>query len=471
MSSAGSSRFARLLFEKPILTPAFAMLLNLALPASSHSQSTGKFKDIDALLGTGSMIDAFSALNQLNSTYRKDSTDGQYWLRYSQASYTAYKYEDAKRAADKAIILDPKNADYYYEKGRLLNKLGETDSAGRALDKAILLRPEGKYYYWRGIINQQLKNDARAADDYKKAEARGAATAEMYNNLAILLMGRQEISEALIAVNKAIALHPFYAQAYSARSKINLYLGQADSACADKEKASALGYLRYFPIPDSVCGGSFKQKTHYMADLCASTGFFKQAIVMYTRLLDAGELLPDFFLNRGYCFYQLKQYAQAEKDYLRALESPGDGEDLLYDNLSLLYFDQGMYELAVSYAGKRIQLNPKNPVPYIDRGLSYRKMKKYAEAEKDFNKSLALKPDFFRAYGYRAFLYLETGQYQKSLEDATRAVDINPKYGYGYLVLAQAKQKLGERDFCMDLYNARKYGWAEAEEAITQFCK
>lgn len=470
MNSAGSSRFARIFIGKPVFISGFA-LLGLALPIASFSQTEGKFKEIDALIGTGSMIDAFSALKQLNSTFRQDSTDAQYWLRYSQASYTAYKYEDAKRAINKAIILDPKNPDHYYEKGRLLNKMGETGSAGRSLDKAIGLRPEGKYFYWRGIINQQLKNEAQAADDYKQAEARGAATAEMYNNLAILLMGRQEPGEALVAVNKAIALNSSYAQAYSARSKINLYLGEADSACADKEKASDLGYSRYFPIPDSVCKGTSKQKMHFIADLCASTGFFKQAIIMYTRLTDGGELLPDFFLNRGYCYYQLKQYALAEKDYLRALESPGDAEDLLYDNLSLLYFDQGMYELAITYAGKRIQLNPKNPVPYIDRGLSYRKMKKYEEAERDFNKSLALKPDFFRAFGYRAFLYLETGKYQNSVDDATRAVEINPKYGYGYLVLAQAKQKLGQTDFCMDLYNAKKYGNSEAEEAIRQYCE
>ena len=119
----------------------------------------------------------------------------------------------------------------------------------------------------------------------------------------------------------------------------------------------------------------------------------------------------------------------------------------------------------------RIELNPKNHVPYIDRGLCYRKLRKYKDAEKNFNKSLEIKPDFFRAFGYRSFLFLELGQYNKSYADALKSVELNPKYGYGYIVLAQAKQKLGMPDFCMDLYNAKKYGEPDTDILIKKYCK
>ena len=70
------------------------------------------------------------------------------------------------------------------------------------------------------------------------------------------------------------------------------------------------------------------------------------------------------------------------------------------------------------------------------------------------NKSLEIKPDFFRAFGYRSFLFLELGEYNKSYSDALKSVELNPTYGYGYMMLAQAKQKLGMPDFCIDLYNS-----------------
>lgn len=132
-------------------------------------------------------------------------------------------------------------------------------------------------------------------------------------------------------------------------------------------------------------------------------------IETYSKLIENKVLRFDYFLNRGYSYYKLKDYINAEKDYLKATSfkiSDAD-KNLLYNNLSILYFDQDNYEASLAYSSKQIELDPKNHVPYLDRGLCYRKLKKYKEAEKDLNSSLELKPDFYRAFGYRAFLYLE----------------------------------------------------------------
>src|SRR5690606_26984963 len=123
------------------------------------------------------------------------------------------------------------------------------------------------------------------------------------------------------------------------------------------------------------------------------------------------------------------------------------------------------------YINKRIELNPKNHVAYIDRGLNYRKLKKYAEAKQDFNKSLEISPNFFRAFGYRAYLNLEIGNLFKAYEDALKSVEIYPEYDYGYLVLGQAKIELGMLDYCNDFYKAKRLGNPEADEAILKFCK
>jgi tetratricopeptide (TPR) repeat protein len=448
----------------------FLFLVSI-ISLSSFAQSNEKYKEIDTLLKTNSMIDAMTALNKLKSDYQKDTADAEYWLRYSQGSYTFYKYEDAKKAINKAITLSPKTASYQFEKGLLLNRVGELDSASTELDKAIQLSPEGEYYYWKGIVEQQLGKMTDAETAYLKAIDHNYETAEMHNNLAILLMGNKNPEQSLTHVNKAIAMKSDYAQAYSARSKIYLYLLNVDSACVDKNKAYDLGFRKMLEIPDSVCKGSFKQKMQFAAEVCATTGFYDQAIKAYTALIDKGIKQGDYLLNRGYCYYLTKKYPLAEQDYLNAFNYKEVNKDLLYDNISLLYYEQGNYKEAILMITDRISLNPNNHVPYIDRGLCYRKMKKYKEAEKDFNMSLSIKPDFFRAFGYRSFLFLELGQNEKAYEDATQAVKYNSKYGYGYLVLAQAKYKLGIKDFCMDLYSAQKYGDPEADAAIKELCK
>lgn len=438
---------------------------------TTFGQADNKYEDIDALIKTNSMIDAITALRKLKEKYQNDTLSSEYWVRYSKASYTFYKYEDAKLSIDKAIKLNPKNAEYYYEKGLLHNRIGELDPSLVALEKAVSIDPKGEYFYWKGIVNQQLGNVVNAESDYEKALGNNFEGPELYNNFAILLAENAKYDKALEMINKAINLNDKYPQAYSARSKINCFLLDIDAACIDRETAIKMGYYNVFEIPDSVCKGTTTQKLKFGADLSAYSKSYKQGIVAYSRLIETNVLVSDYFLNRGYCYYQLKDFEKAEKDYHRALTLPNPALDLIYDNLSLLYYDINNFQKAIEYSTKRIELNPRNHVPYIDRGLCYRKLKKYKEAEKDFNKSLEIKPDFFRAFGYRSFLFLELGQYQKSLEDASKSIEINPKYGYGYIVLAQAKQKLGLPDYCIDLYNAKKYGEPDADIGIKEYCK
>lgn len=48
------------------------------------------------------------------------------------------------------------------------------------------------------------------------------------------------------------------------------------------------------------------------------------------------------------------------------------------------------------------------------------------------------------AYGYRAGVYLKLKQYQNVIDDCTKAIEIKPDYGGGYINRGMAKQKLGD---------------------------
>jgi tetratricopeptide (TPR) repeat protein len=441
------------------------------ITAVSSGQINKKYWHIDSLINTNKMFDASAAIRELKQTHQKDTTDSQYWVRYSKASYIYYRYDDAKSGIDKAIKLSPNNSEYYYEKGVLLNKLDELDGALSAMDNAVRISPIGEYFWQRGMINQQLKKNENAQSDYQKAIDNKFKNPMLYGNFAGLLIETERYDKALEMVNKALVLDNKFPQGYSMRARINFLLLNVSASCIDSKTALEMGYRETFSIPDSVCNSSQAKKMQYAAEMLAGSKFYKQGALAFTKVIESKLLKSDLFLNRGYCYFHLKEFEKSEKDYLRALTLPNPELDLLYDNLSLLYFTQENFQKAIEYATKRIELNPKNPVPYIDRGLCYRKLKQYQAAEDEFNKSLEIKPDFFRAFGYRSFLYLELGQYSKSLEDASKSVKINPKYGYGYLVLGQAKEQLGITDFCSDFYNAKKYGEPDADLAIKTHCK
>jgi len=418
------------------------------------------------------MYDALTAVRKLKENHAKDSLSSDYWLRYSKASYVTYNYDNAKLYLDKAIKISPSNAEYSFEKGLLHNRIGELKPALQALKKAVSIQPKGEYYYWKGIVNQQLNNIEAAQYDYQKALKNNFESVELYVNYAILLSRNHEYKKGLETINKAIEIDNMHLHAISTRANIQLFLLNIDAACSDAKQALKLGYAQALQIPDSICNGNTTKKLLFVAEVLVSNKHYKQSIIAYSKLIEAKSLKSPHFLNRGYAYFQLKEYEKAEKDYLNALALPNPDLDLLYDNLSLLYFDQQKFQKAIDYSSKRIELNSRNYVAYLDRGLSYRKVKKYKEAEKDFESSLKIKPNFFRAFGYRAYLYMEQGKNQEAFKDAKRAVEINPEYAYGYLMLAQVKQVLNLPDFCNDYFSAKKYGWTEEVDiAIKKYCK
>ena len=448
----------------------YLLITFIFITSISNGQTDKNYRYIDSLINTNKIFDAITVLRELKENHQKDTIDSQYWFRYSKASYNNYRYDDAKYGIDKAIKLSPNSSEYYYEKGIVHNKLGELEKALSAMDNAVRIAPVGKYFWLRGVVNQQLKKNENAENDYQKALDNKFKSAELYSSFAAALAENEKYDKALEMVNKALILDNKFSQAYSVRARINFLLLNIDSACIDSKTAIEMGYYKTFAIPDSVCNGSKAKKMQFAAEVFASSKFYRQGAIAFTKLIESNFLKSDFFLNRGYCYFQLKNFEKSEKDYLQALTLPNPKLDLLYDNLSLLYFTQDNFQKAIEYTTKRIELNPKNHVPYIDRGLCYRKLKQYKAAEEEFNKSLEIKPDFFRAFGYRSFLYLELGQFSRSLEDASKSIKINPTYGYGYIVMAQAKQELGITDFCSDYHNAKKYGDPDADSAIKKYC-
>lgn len=457
--------FIELNMKKTFITCLFLFCFNLL------SLAQNKFQAIDDLIATESMIDAKTALEKLETTLNKENNTSNYWLRVSKANVNIYKYDEAEKAINKAIELDKKNPIIHYEKGRLLNKIDKNEQAKKSFSQAILLNPESNYYFWRGISNQNLGLINEAQKDYKMAIELSENTPEVHFNYAIVLHQNGDFQESLKHNNKAIDLNPDYARAYSFRAMTHLMLFDLDAACADSDKAFSLGINKVVNIPVEICKGSKKEKFEFIGGFCLANKQYKKGVEVFTKLIEYNENLTAKYHNRGYSYFQIKDYNNAEKDYLKALELPKAEVDMLYDNLSLLYFDQENFTKSLEYASKRIELNPKNQVPYLDRGLNYRKLKKYVEAENDYNKSLEISPNFFRAFGYRASLNLELGNFLKAYEDATKAVEINPNYDFGYLILGQAKMALDMPDYCNDIYKAKRLGNPEADEAILKFCK
>lgn len=444
-------------------------LITLPAVAQSNKQT---YQLVDSLIATSNSYNAHKAIDLLKTELAADSTQSGYWVRYSKAAAIRLRITLAEECIEKAIQLDPKNDEAYFVKAQSHNQYKEYTAAIQEMDKAIQLNGKGEYYFWRGVFYQNSDLFQMAEADYNTAIGKGFENAHLYNNLAICLSEDGKYAEGLQAIEQAIVLNPNYAAAFSARSKLNFFLFRIDQACSDEEKAKQMGHQWVMGIPKEVCEETDSNKQiHLSADLLALEKMYHLAIEGYTRIFKNGYSDGYAFMNRGYCYYQLKEYDLAEKDYLQALERMSAPYDLLLDNISLLYYDMGRYEQSIEYSTRRIELDPMKCEAYLERGGAYRELKKYKLAEKDFNTCLEINPQYFRAYGYRALMYVEMGNYDAAMIDALKAIELNREYGYAHRVLALAKMGKKEPGYCMDLYQAEKLGDQSASELIDQYCK
>ena len=94
----------------------------------------------------------------------------QEWIDKGIELYKQGKFEEAVKAFDKAIEIDPQNAGAWRNKGLALVELEKYDEAVEAFDKAIGLNPENaNLWYHKGLALEMQRKRNEAIPAYSKA--------------------------------------------------------------------------------------------------------------------------------------------------------------------------------------------------------------------------------------------------------------------------------------------------------------
>ena len=146
----------------------------------------------------------------------------------------------------------------------------------------------------------------------------------------------------------------------------NVYLKRADIYRDRNEYEKALQdvkmYLTYFP-GDTHAG--------YLAgSICYESGRFFDALGFFNPLLEKGKGGKELFLSRGLTYYQLHTYKQAENDFSMALDlDPKDPN---------VYFNRGKARLALEKNrkacydfGKAFKMGNRDALGYLQNYCNY----------------------------------------------------------------------------------------------------
>ena len=125
--------------------------------------------------------------------------------------------------------------DYHHEK--------QFDRAIAEYNRALELEPaNADAYFWRGAAYERTGELDRALADFRQAIALDPDHVKAYDMLGRVLQDRNEFAASVRYLTRAIELEPEEGSHYYSRGRAYYALGQREQALADAQKGCDLGY-------------------------------------------------------------------------------------------------------------------------------------------------------------------------------------------------------------------------------------
>jgi tetratricopeptide (TPR) repeat protein/S1-C subfamily serine protease len=473
-----------------------------AIAKSPGYQWAGYYGKARAFRSDNKYPQALAAISKAIATIPAEGRRTHYYMWQRQSDYYVElrKYNEAIKAIDMAIALEPTDILLFSSKAGVFNSAKKYQQAMSIYDKLIKDRPESYLFISRGYNKSEAGDKAAALLDFNKAisldpnSARGYISRAMLSFIpgnmvkalpdfdkAISLDDRSEsayfgranvkflsgdLQGGLLDANKIIALDPKSHLGYLIRANIQSRLGDKQRALSDFDKAIALSPNKTYPLTSRA---SFRAKSGDKSgaladcDRAASIdpddsevynsraivkvqfGDKQGAIADYNRaiLLDPKSVMA--YTGRGFMREELGDNRGALSDYDKAILSDPN-------LLSLPYYHRGDLKLklddpkgALPDYEKSISMdNAKATRGYIGRGNVKFKLGDKLGALADYEKAIALAPKEARGYVVRAKVKSQLGNKQGALLDYNTAISFTPEYKT-YIARGLVKLELGDR--------------------------
>lgn len=357
----------------------------------------------------------------------------------------------------KAIKADATRADFYYQRGLVLEKVNMrnalTDFAkATSLDHRYPLALAA-----RGRANLKFGNHAEAINDYTQALEYEPGNGEYLSGRGAAFFQAGDYDRAIKDYSEAIAANATYYPAYLGRAVSCAAKG--DDACAAKDFDTVLSSGTVVSGTAYLEAGIFQVKQ----------GKYQEAITQFSKAIETAGKDGVVYSNRGKALQMMGSYRDAALDFGRSLESRADNPPD-YFNRGYSNMQNGGYRQAIDDFNKAARLDPHYAPIFSNRGYAYQKSGNYDQAISDYSLALGLiKPDQsessyryrypdaglnqiaesyqpFFVYYHRGVSYLASGKYRPALEDFNRAAELAPQCAEVFANRGMANQQIGKMD-------------------------
>jgi len=217
-------------------------------------------------------------------------------------------YPHALRDFDKALEIDPFNADFFLARGDTKMHLQKFNEAIADYTSAIQLeRNIASAYLNRGIAQHLVGENELAIKDVDKAIRLDYFNSEAWLKRGMIFAEMDSLTNALNDINHALSLKDKQPFALFQRALVNLKLGDTLSAIGDYNRVIELDENNALTYYNRALLFTFRKE-------------YTMALMDYDEVIRINPYNVYTWYNRGNLHYQLDEFAEAEKDYSTAID-------------------------------------------------------------------------------------------------------------------------------------------------------
>jgi tetratricopeptide (TPR) repeat protein len=287
------------------------LILLLALMTSAQCQQNAKdwYDKGKALDDQGKHDEAIKAYDE---AIRLDPQYADAWYNKGNILYVLHnKYDEAIQAYDEVIKIDPQNDSVWNYKGNALTYQGKYDEAIKAYDRAIEINPhfyDGNNWYRKGLALYELGRYDEAIQAYDEAIKLNSSKPYYWYDKGKALDDQGKYDEAIRAYDEVIKIDPQYADAWNSKGNALSELGRYDEAILCYNTAIEINQNAFFSWEILKLAGIWNGKGNALSEL----GRYDEAIKCYDTAIGLDPKLDAALSGKELAFKAASQSSQSQ---------------------------------------------------------------------------------------------------------------------------------------------------------------
>ncbi|MBA0859413.1 hypothetical protein Goshw_006619, partial [Gossypium schwendimanii] len=371
------------------------------------------------------------------------------WSNLASAYMRKRRFNEAAQCCRQALQLNPLLVDAHSNLGNLMKAQGLAQEAYSCYLEALRIQPTFAIA-WSNLAGLFMDSGDlnRALQYYKEAVKLKPAFPEAYLNLGNIYKALAMPQEAIVCYQRAVQTRPNYPVALGNLASTYYERGQLDLAIHHYKQAIA--YDQRFVEAYNNLGNALKDVGRVdEAIQCYNVGFSGNlsSIISFTviDLLNlpffiAGEAMSHIATQPSASTYQLREYIYgmifwnsrnmvgAAASYYKATLAVTTGLSAPFNNLAVIYKQQGNHVEAISCYNEVLRIDPLAADGLVNRGNTYKEIGRVSEAIQDYICAINIQPNMAEAHANLASAYKDSGHVEAAVKSYKQALILRPDF-------------------------------------------